>query len=129
MGPWGRLSLLQGHGWSAPALSWFWDVTHLVWKPSVSELKGATESKCPIPVKLQMRKLRQGHTASQREHQDRSPRLPPSWRVHGGTSGRNRKGPSCPLRLPRPGFLHQVNIFSVSLVAAASCPPAVEDGR
>lgn len=50
-------------------------------KPGGSELKGTFSSKDLIAFQLQMRKLRQGHRASQWEH---GPSVHPFWCVHGG---------------------------------------------
>lgn len=69
---------------SSPTLSWFWHISPLCQKPRVLELKGATDSKCSIPFLLQVRKLRQGHTASQWEHQGQSPSLHPCWELRVG---------------------------------------------
>lgn len=100
---------------SSPALSWFWHISPLCQKPRVLELKGATDSKCSIPFLLQVRKLRQGRTASQWEHQGQSPSLHPCWELR---VGRGRAhlvaGP-------------EANHFLCLPSQASSLHPAVED--
>lgn len=71
----------QGWVLSSPALAQFRHITQLSGKSRVSEPKGAFDSKGSIPCKLQVRKLRQGHTAGQWEHRTGAR----AWGVRGGS--------------------------------------------
>lgn len=92
-------------------------ITPLSQTPGVSERKGDFRSQCPIPVTLQMRKPRQGHTAGQtRAH---ACTLLCSWR----DLSAERTGPAV-LCAP----LICVSLQGQPLISspASSAPPAVE---
>lgn len=116
--------LIQDHVPSSPALRQPLRVTRLLQTPRVAELEGTLGRKCPVPFTLQVRKLRQGHTASQ----TRAPVCIAPGVFLMGVEGRKSTGPACPLCFPYLCLHPQASCFPASLSIPASSAPAVEGG-